>query len=223
MELNKQYNKIVNDFQSVFYEMNKKSVIVFNTALDHILKNNTKHALDFGCGFGDMIEYLKSKSIACAGVDSSSEMVAIAKEVTGVDVRCEDFAQTSFEDESFDLITSKWAMQTSSEIDPIYKEAHRLLKIGGHFVFLVVHPIRQFIEKKKAGKDYFKKEIVNSIIFDGAITVYEPSHTMKEWLSETFLSLFNLKSIDEGAEFPAAEQIGGDIYPTYLIIAAQKK
>jgi hypothetical protein len=27
----------------------------------------------------------------------------------------------------------------------------------------------------------------------------------------------------EDYEFPAAEQIGGDIYPTYLIVVARKK
>lgn len=223
MELNKQYNTVVEDYRKVFSEMNKQSIIALNTALESILIKSISNAVDFGCGLGDMIEYLQSQNITCAGVDSSSEMVALAKRNTGADIRCEDFAYTSFEDRSFDFVTSKWAMQTSAEIDPVYKEAHRLLKKDGYFVFLVVHPIRQFLEKKKVEKDYFKKEIVDSIIFDGAITVHEPTHTMKEWLSETFLSLFTLKSLDEGAEFPAAEQIGGDIYPTYLIITAQKK
>lgn len=223
MELNKQYNNVVNDYQNVFGEMNKKSIDSFNTALERILTNHTKNALDFGCGLGDIILYLKERNIACAGVDSSSEMVSLTKASTHADIRCEDFAHTSFENESFDLITSKWAMQTSAEIDPIYKEAQRLLKTGGHFVFLVVHPLRQFIEKKKQGKDYFKKEIVDSIIFDGAITVYEPSHTLEEYLSKTFFSLFTLVGFDEGHEFPAAEQIDEEIYPTYMIITAQKK
>lgn len=203
--------------------MNKKSIIALNTVLEPLLMSNIKIALDFGCGLGDMIEYLQNKNIVCAGVDSSVEMVQKAKANTGSDIRCEDFAKTSFESNSFDLIISKWAMQTSPDIDPIYEEAARLLKNDGHFVFLVVHPLRQFLEKKKQGKDYFKKEIVDSVIFDGAITVHEPSHTLKEYLSETFFKLFTLIGIDEGAEFPAAEQVGGDIYPTYLIIVAQKK
>lgn len=223
MELNTQYNNVADDFGKVFSEMNKHSVLALNASLEQVLTKKTANALDFGCGLGDIILYLKEHNIACAGVDSSSEMVSLAKASTHADIRCEDFAHTSFENESFDLITSKWAMQTSAEIDPIYTEAHRLLKTGGHFVFLVVHPLRQFIEKKKQGKDYFKKEIVDSIIFDGAITVYEPSHTLEEYLSKTFFSLFTLVSFDEGHEFPAAEQIGGDIYPTYLIITAQKK
>lgn len=114
-------------------------------------------------------------------------------------------------------------MQTSAEIAPIYDEAARLLKKGGHFAFLVTHPIRQFIEKKKTGKDYFKKEIVESVIFAGAITVYEPTHTLREYLGKDFTKHFSLIALEEGPEFPAAEKIGGDNYPTYLIIVAQKK
>lgn len=223
MELNKQYNNVSEGYGKIFGEMNQISVEALQSVLSPLLKKKIRNALDFGCGHGDMILYFQSQNIPCDGVDSSEKMTAVAKQNTDADIRCEDFAHTSFNDESFDLITSKWAMQTSAEIDPIYSEAYRLLKPGGYFVFLTVHPIRQFLEKKKIGKDYFKKEIVDSIIFDGAITVYEPSHTMKEYLSETFLSLFTLISIEEGAEFPAAEQIGGDIYPTYLIITAQKK
>ena len=219
----KQYNSIAGVYAQDFTSMNAISISAFNQKIEQFLQKEKCSAIDLGCGPGDIIEHLQGKNISCAGVDSSSEMVTLAKQNTGADIRCEDFADTSFENESFDLITSKWAMQTSAEIDPIYREAYRLLKPDGYFVFLVVHPIRQFLEKKKVGKDYFKKEIIDSVIFDGAITVYEPSHTLKEYLSETFLSLFILKGIDEGYEFPAAEQIRGDIYPTYLIITAQKK
>jgi SAM-dependent methyltransferase len=225
MQTNKlveQYNAIVKPFINQRGNFNKFSDIKLIESINPFL-DTCRYALDFGCGDGKDILYLQSFRILCAGVDSSSKMVAAAKESTHADIRCEDFAHTSFEDESFDLITSKWAMQTSAEINPIYREAHRILKTGGHFVFLVVHPLRQFIEKKKQGKDYFKKEIVDSIIFDGAITVYEPSHTLEEYLSKKFFSLFTLVGFDEGHEFPAAEQIGGDIYPTYMIITAKKK
>ena len=221
-ELTTQYNNVADEYKAAFGEMNLKSVEALNNALEPLLPH-IKTAIDFGCGTGDIITYLQAKCITCAGVDSSAEMTAIAKANVSADIRTENFAHTSFEVNSFDLVTSKWAMQTSADIDPIYTEATRILKTGGYFVFLVVHPLRQFLEKKKQGKDYFKKEIVDSIIFDGAITVYEPSHTLMEYFSEIFIKYFSLVKIDEGAEFPAAEQINGDIYPTYLIIVAQKK
>ncbi len=226
-QLNTQYNGISDTYQELRRGFNEISDEAFKKLLTLILEPNltlsAKKIIDFACGNGDMIKYFQERGIQCCGVDSSSEMVTLAKQNTGGDIRCEDFAKTSFESNSFDLVISKWAMQTSADIDAIYTEAARLLKSDGHFVFLVVHPFRQFLEKKKQGKDYFKKEIVDSIIFDGAITVHEPSHTLKEYLSETFFKLFTLTGINEGAEFPAAEQIGGDIYPTYLIITAQKR
>ena len=221
-KLNTQYNSISQTYDLLRKDFNEISDTSFRNILDPLIIGITS-AIDFACGNGDMILYLQSRGITCAGVDSSSEMVALAKAHTSANIRCEDFAHTSFKGELFDLVTSKWAMQTSPDINPIYKEAARLLKQSGYFVFLVVHPLRQFLEKKKHGKDYFEKQIVESIIFDGAITVQEPSHTLKEYLSNFFFKNFTLLSINEGAEFPAAEQIGGDIYPTYLIITAQKK
>ncbi len=221
MDLSKQYNEIAEHFITLRKTMNQMSDEAFLSYIFPLMKNPGK-AIDFGCGPGDLIVYI-SNHIECVGVDSSSEMVSTARNITGKDVREEDFANTSFEDESFSLVFSKWAMQTSKHIDPIYKEAARLLKPSGHFVFLVVHPFRQFLEKKKFGKDYFKQEIVQSVIFNRAITVEEPTHTISDYLSDLFFQKFNLIGIKEGAEFPAAEQIGGDIYPTYLIVTAQKK
>lgn len=221
-DLATQYNGISEKYESLRLSFNQVSDAIFIKMLSRFISQTT-HAIDFACGDGDMIKYLQEMSIACVGVDSSSDMVALAQKNTNADIRCEDFTETSFASESFDLITSKWAMQTSVEIAPIYKEAARLLKKKGYLAFLVTHPLRQFIEKKKTGKDYFKKEIVESVIFAGAITVHEPTHTFREYLGKDFTKYFSLVDIEEGPEFPAAEKIGGDNYPTYLIIVAQKK
>ena len=155
----------------------------------------------------------------------SAEMCTLAKQDKNVsDIRNESFSsKMSFNSKEFGLIVSKYAIQTAQEIKPIYDEVYRLLDDQGYFTFLVVHPMRQFIEKKKQGKDYFKKELVESIIFDGKITVTEASHTLSEYLNSDFLNKFSLVDIKEGYDFPASEQINGDIYPTFLIIVVQKK
>ena len=98
----------------------------------------------------------------------------------------------------------------------------RIIKKKGLFIFLVTHPLRQFIEKKKKNKDYFKKEVVNSIILDATLTVKEPSHTLSEYFSDFFLENFEIISIVEKHD-PAAEKIGNDIYPGFMIIKARKK
>lgn len=218
----KQYNEMADNYSDMFSEMNKKSIEEFNGFLSPFDLSNKK-IVDLGCGEGHLISYLKEKGANCSGVDASDEMVEIAKNRTSADVRVESFSKTSFEDNEFDFVVSKWAIQTIDEIEPVYSEALRILKPGGYFIFLAVHPFRHFLEKKKQGKDYFKKEIVESIIFKGTITVKEPSHTMTDYLSEFFLKNFELEKFFESHEFPGAEQINGDTYPTHFIIKARKK
>ena len=127
-----------------------------------------------------------------------------------------------FPDDFFDVVMSKWAFQTSEDIDSIYKEIVRVLKPGGYFIYLTSHPIRQFIEKKCKGKNYFKKEIVTSVFFDGQVVVKEPSHTLNEYLSRIFFENFILEVYEEGYD-SGAEKVDGDIYPSYFIIKALRK
>ncbi len=223
-----QYNKNATEFNEFYHahEAHQSTDRFFET-ISHIdLKNIiNKKVLDLGCGGGADAEFYTKKGFSYYGMDASQEMCEIAKQNNLVtDIRNETFSQKiSYKDNEFGLLVSKYAMQTSEYIQPIYDEVYRILESGGYFVFLVVHPFRQFIEKKKQGKDYFKKEFVESIIFDGKIIVTEPTHTLSEYLNKDFLFKFSLLNIEEGSDFPNSEQINGDFYPTYLIITAQKR
>ncbi|MEZ4103055.1 MAG: hypothetical protein R3B55_00565 [Candidatus Paceibacterota bacterium] len=82
---------------------------------------------------------------------------------------------------------SKWAIQTIDEIEPVYRETLPYFETERLFYFFGRFTIQTFLRKKRnKKKDYFKKEIVESIIFKGKITVKEPSHTMTDYLSEFF-------------------------------------
>lgn len=224
----KQYDKTAEEFNE-FYDNQEAHVSTdtfFSVITDEIVSDiGNKKVLDFGCGAGKDALFYVQKGFTYSGVDASAEMCALAEQNKNVsNIRNESFSQKmSFDSKEFGLVVSKYAIQTSQEIKPIYDEVYRLLDDRGYFAFLIVHPMRQFIEKKKQGKDYFKKELVESIIFDGKITVTEASHTLGEYLNSDFLSKLSLVDIKEGYDFPASEQINGDTYPTFLIIVAQKK
>ncbi len=223
-----QYDKNAVEFNEFYLaqEAHQSTDAFFSIITDDLVSNiNNKKVLDLGCGAGADASFYTQKGFVYSGADASEEMCVLAKENKNVtDIRNESFScKLSFGDKSFGLIVSKYAMQTAENIAPIYDETYRMLDDNGYFIFLIVHPMRQFLEKKKNGKDYFKQEFVQSVIFDGKITVTEPTHTLSEYLSDDFLKKFSLLSIKEGYDFPASEQIGGDIYPTYLIITAQKK
>ena len=223
-----QYNKTAVEFNKFYIdqEAHQSTNPFFALITDDItLVVQNKNVLDLGCGAGADAKFYADKGFTYSGVDASEKMCVLAKQNNFVsEIRNETFSKKiSHEDKKFGLIVSKYAMQTAEYIEPIYKEVERMLDDKGYFIFLVVHPLRQFLEKKKSGKDYFKKEFVESIIFDGKILVTEPSHTLSEYINKDFFNKFSLVDIKEGYDFPNSEQIGGDIYPTYLIITAQKK
>lgn len=221
-----QYDTTARDFNEFYLNQEvHQSTDIFFKAINELSDVKTTKVLDLGCGAGADATFYTQKGFSYYGLDASKEMCALAEQNEKVtEIKNESFSNTiSYNDGQFDLVVSKYAIQTSQNIKPIYDQVERVLAKDGYFVFLVVHPMRQFLEKKKDGKNYFEKEIVKSVIFEGKIIVSEPSHTLSEYINKDFLSKFVLLDIVEGSDFPNSEQINGDIYPTFLIITAQKK
>jgi len=218
-DLSHQYDSIADTFEKAIEEGNKTSKDAMRSMLPDVFG---KTVLDIGCGDGtDAYFYLQSGAIFVAGLDASKELLEKAKQKhQGVIFHYGLFEKIPFEDSKFDFVFSKYALMTSSELLPVFLEVNRVLKPGGTFMFLVTHPIRQFYEKKKQNKDYFQKEIVDSICFDGLVTFKEPSHTLREYLSDYMLSNFTLEGYDEQFD-PAAEKIT-DKYPGFSVFKWKK-
>ncbi|MBS0620203.1 MAG: class I SAM-dependent methyltransferase [Verrucomicrobia bacterium] len=213
-----QYNPIAETYSDIFLQYNLESIEAYYRHLGTNLSG--KKVLDIGCGDGYDLWKMGQLGAILSGIDASDEMVKLASiRNPEAQIKVGHFDAIPFADNSFDIIVSKWALQTADLIDPIYKEIIRVLKPGGMFICLTSHPIRQFIEKKKYGKDYFKKELVESTFFDGAVTVIEPSHTLNEYLSPLFFERFTLQAFEEGFD-SGAEKVNGDIYPSYFLIKA---
>lgn len=223
--LDKQYNPLAEQYAKLHLGQNEKSKRDFFENIEVLVPHKNNNLLDLGCGAGNDFDFYESLGFKCHGIDASGEMCELARRNhPRAEISEGRFDQDMpFPDNAFGMIVSTWAMQTAPNIENIYEEVERLLVKEGYFAFLTVHPIRQFLEKKRKGKNYFEQEIVASEIFNKRITVHEPTHTLQEYLSPCFLGRFEVLEVKEGYEFPAAEQIGGDIYPTYLIVVAQKK
>lgn len=218
----KQYNSCAEIFSLSHDNGNKYSNRVFFETLRSLNLQNKK-ILDLGCGNGTDMKYYQyrfSKNVY--GVDASEKLLLEARG-KNLNVELGYFDKIPYLDNQFDAVLSKYALQTVAELSSTYKEASRVLKSKGKFVFMVVHPLRQFMEKKTNHKNYFDKTLVKSILFNGKLTVTEPTHTIQEYLSPEFFKYFSLKTIFEKDDFYSAEKIGNNIYPTYLIISAEKK
>lgn len=217
----KQYNHFAETYCEASCTGNYDSNSAYFRFFDFPLEG--KRVLDLGTGSGIDLERIFKRRAFIFGIDASEEMVRISSERNpDSEIRVGYFEDIPFPESGFDVVMSKWAFQTSPYIDPIFHEVARVLKPGGIFVYLSGHPTRQFLEKKKKGKDYFQKEIVESVFFQGRINAREPSHTLNEYFSPTFFKYFLLEAYEEGFDSDA-ERVDGDIYPSFFIIKARRK
>lgn len=220
--MEKQYNNFDQTFSSNINQTQIGTTKLFSK-IDFSLQN--KKVLDVGCGDGnDCINLKKMGASQVSGVDPSENFINSAKtKLPEGDFVVGSAEALPYEDNSFEVIISKYAIQTSTDVPKCLNEMARVIKENGILVYLAGHPLRQFLEKKKNNKDYFKQEIVDSIILDGKIIVQEPTHTLKEYLNKDFLKNFEILDFEESYDFPASEQINGDIYPTFFVIKAKRK
>ncbi len=225
-QLATQYNLYAEIFSSPSPESNSDSNTEYFKLFDESLTG--KFVLDLGCGAGyDMVEFIKRGAIVF-GIDSAEKMVQAAKKnnfgvVPDANIKVGRFdKRLPFSDDIFDFVVSKWALQTTTEIDFVYNEAARVLKKGGKLICLIGHPMCQYALKQGSDKDYFSQQVVSATFWDKKVTIKEPTHTMNDYLSQTFFEKFSLFSYREGFD-RSGEKIKGDIVPNYFILNAGRK
>jgi SAM-dependent methyltransferase len=99
-------------------------------------------ALDLACGTGRIGAWLRGRGVrAVDGVDLTPEMMAQAKE-KGVYRRLleGDITATGLPAGAYALLTQSLADEHLAELDPLYREARRLLRPGGRFALVGYHP-----------------------------------------------------------------------------------
>lgn len=219
--LQKQYNNFSESFSFNQKDKNQKNRKEMYEFVGNNLERKT--VLDLGCGDGIDAEHYRKLGADVVGIDPSESLLNIAKqkypEIKYINCLGENLP---FKDNYFDSIYSKYAFMTSKNMEPILDEVYRVLKSGGEFVYLVTHPLRQFVERKENKTDYFEQKIIDCYILDGTVKLKEPTHTMNEYFNKKFFERFELIDFKESWD-PAAEQINENKYPCYFLVKARKK
>ena len=224
MNIQKQYDDFHNTYTENFTD-DEVSNSLFHKTIDFNLSK--KKLLDVGCGDGVDLAILSKQGAQVFGIDPSIEFIKKAQENNPTGIFKEGVGESlPCDDKMFDVVVSKWAIQTSTDVPKVFSEMARVLKKNGTLVFLSKHPIIQFLQKIRDnghGVNYYEQQIVTSNIYNGKIALKEPSHTIGEYLNAEFFKNFELIDYQEGTDFPASEQLNGDIYPTFFIIKAKRK
>lgn len=99
-------------------------------------------AVDLACGTGRTGHWLRSKGVReLIGVDLSEAMLAHARaRAIYSRLLSEDATATSLAPDAFDLVASSLLSEHLADVQPLFLEAARLLRDGGHFMLLGIHP-----------------------------------------------------------------------------------
>ena len=98
-------------------------------------------ALDAACGTGRVAALLATHGHRVIGVDSSPDMLALARaNVPGADFRAGDLHRLPVDDGSVDIVTCSLALTHVRDLGPVLAEFARVLRPGGHVVLCDLHP-----------------------------------------------------------------------------------
>lgn len=105
------------------------------------------HVLDIGCGFGDFLDYARSKGWRVTGTEYSPQQLAVARAKFGLDdLYLGDITSVSKPDETFDAATMWHVLEHLPHPVAVLHEIHRLLKPLGYLA-LEVPNLNFFIRK----------------------------------------------------------------------------
>ncbi len=137
-----------------------------NPAMFKLLDNiEGKRVLDLACGEGYNTRIIARKGAKVTGIDFSKELIHYAikqeqKDKLGIAYHISDAGKlTIFKNNTFDIITCFMALQDIENYQKAIKEAYRVLKRKGRFVFVIPHPCftRRIIDGKIIGGWEYKK------------------------------------------------------------------
>lgn len=104
-----------------------------------MLGEGTGTLLDIGCGTGALTTEIARWGWAVRGVDVSEDMLRYARS-RGLDVSRADGTDLPFEAASFDAVVSMWTHTDIDDFGGMTREAARVLRDEGIFVYVGAHP-----------------------------------------------------------------------------------
>lgn len=142
------YDRLIGEGRSDLYE----AVIVPGT-LRLLSPAPGRRVLDVACGQGDLCRRLADLGVEAVGVDASPRLIEAAAARTGApaggatppryvvgDARSLDDPSLELEASSFDAAACVMALMNINPLEPVCRGVARLLKPGGSFTIVVLHP-----------------------------------------------------------------------------------
>lgn len=119
--------------------------------------------LDLGCGRTGGIERFWARARLAVGVDPDLDSLRDRKNALPVLRAFGD--HLPFASRSFDMVVSVWVMEHLAAPERVFAEVARVLRPGGHFVFLTPNAINPLIVGNRAGQlaPWLQRRLVSNV------------------------------------------------------------
>lgn len=223
-EIATQYDQIGEDYLKLQRRLFERSPDLTRKFIHSNIPTNLegKKLIDIGCGSGIDLEYYQKIGAEVWGTDSSEFMLGEASKIINKDrLKLTTHSNISLEPSYFDIVTTRFSLHYTEDIDAVYKNICNGLKPGALLVAVVRHPLTDFIRKEK--KDYTKIEPVTLGFNKSSLIMKSYSHTIVDYFSPFFLRNFDLQVIEEGHDQEDMNLPEGITIPNYLGFKAVKR
>jgi ubiquinone/menaquinone biosynthesis C-methylase UbiE len=179
--------------------------------------------LDIGCGGGAHAVVFAEHGWSVTGVDISTAQLELARG-RGVEVVHADAATLPFEDESFDAAVSMFTHTDVDDFGAVVAEIGRVLRPGGRFVYLGIHPCfvgpHAFVHDRDVPELY--PGYRDTSYRTAAPGIWGEGIRAKVGARHLPLGLFLHTFIDAGLAFECFEEPEGRDYPYIVALRARK-
>jgi SAM-dependent methyltransferase len=119
--------------------------------------------LDLGCGRTGGIERFWRDARLAVGVDPDHGSLSARGQ--GMPVMQGGGEHLPFADASFDVVVSVWVLEHLETPDKVFAEVARVLKPGGHFVFLTPNALNPLVMGNRVGQlaPWLQKQLVSNV------------------------------------------------------------
>jgi ubiquinone/menaquinone biosynthesis C-methylase UbiE len=138
------------------------SLTIYKNQIDLLVGEKTR-VLDIGCGYGDLLKEVFSRTRQTYGIDPDGEALKKNKIIRHKTV---GQAETlPYKDNYFDIVVNAWVMEHLSEPKRVIEEIYRVLKPGGRVVFLTPNTLNYNVWLARmvpnAWHDFFTRRLYN--------------------------------------------------------------
>jgi ubiquinone/menaquinone biosynthesis C-methylase UbiE len=166
-----------------------------------------KRVLELGCGGGQGSIAFAKQGASVTGVDFSASQLAFARDLAEeegvkVEFRLSDLADLAFlRTDSVDAVFSAYALGYVEDIGRVFRQVHRVLRVGAPLVFSLKHPAYDMIDDDDpeqpllVRRPYFDKSPITYVRSGAMFTDYH--HTFADLTMGLVKSSYRIEAILE--------------------------